>query len=77
MARCVQNAQYQNSVFLIPYSIIVVAIVYIFCTLVDLLRQQIVEKPFTNVLDRYSERIARPFERMFNIIKNIIFGKAK
>ena len=69
-----KNSQYQESMLLIPYSIIVVAIVYIVCTLIDLLRQQIIEKPFMVMVNRYSEQIKRPFEMVFSIIVNFIFG---
>ena len=71
-----KNAQYQNSLFLIPYSIMAVAIVYIVCTLIDLLRQYIIEKPFMIVVNRYSEKIMKPFERFINIIKDYVFGKS-
>lgn len=70
-----KNAQYQDSMFLIPYSIIVVAIVYIICTLIDLLRQHVVEKPFMMLVNRYSEKMVRPFETALNIVKRVVFGK--
>ena len=70
-----KNAQYQNSIFIIPYSIIVVAIVYIVCTLIDLLRQQIIEKPYMIMINRYVDRLARPFENLIDIVKNFVLGK--
>lgn len=72
---CFKNAQYQESVFLIPYSIIVAVIVYIVCTLIDLLRQKIIEKPFMILVNSFSDKIIRPFERMLNSIKTLFFGK--
>ena len=70
-----KNAQYQDSVFLIPYSIIVVAIVYVACTLIDILRQYTVEKPFMIIVNRYSEKITRLFQSFFNTVKSFVFGK--
>ena len=69
-----KNSQYQECMFLIPYSIIVVTIVYIVCTLIDLLRQQIIEKPFMAMVNRHLEQIKRPFEMVFNIVMNFVFG---
>ena len=71
-----KNAQYQDSMLLIPYSIIVVAIVYLICTLIDLLRQQIIEKPFMKLINHYSKTEIKSKEKVFNIIKNF-FGKGK
>ena len=70
-----KNAQYQDSMFLIPYSIIVIAIVYVVCTAIDLLRQYIIEKPFILLVNRYSEKMVRPFEKALNIVKRIVFGR--
>ena len=70
-----KNAQYQNSMLLIPYSIMASAIVYIICTLIDLLRQQTIEKPFMAVVDRYSEKVIRAVEKLFDSVKNFVCGK--
>lgn len=72
-----KNAQYQDSVFLIFYSIVVVAIVYIVCTLMDLLRQLIIEKPFMILVNCYAERMVRPFDAVLNIVKRVVFGERK
>lgn len=70
-----KNAQYQDSLFLIPYSLVVVAIVYVICTLIDLLRQRVIEKPFMILVNCYSEKMLRPFEKVLNIVKSVVFGK--
>lgn len=67
------NSQYQESLFLIPYSIIVVTIVYIVCTLIDLLRQQVIEKPFMVIANRYSEQMIRPFKMILNTMMDFVF----
>lgn len=68
------NSQYQESMLLIPYSIIAVTMVYIVCTLIDLLRQQVVEKPLMVMVNRYSDQIIRPFKMVFTGIVNFVFG---
>ena len=70
-----KNAQYQDSIFLIPYSIIAIAIVYVICTLIDLLRQLIIEKPFMILVNCYSEKMVRPFKTVLNVVKTFVFGK--
>lgn len=70
-----KNAQYQDSIMLIPYSIMVVAFVYVTCTIIDLIRQKAFEKPFMVLVNRYSASIIKPFERLCDCFKNIIFGK--
>lgn len=70
-----KNSQYQNSVFLIPYSVIVVISVYICCTLIDLLRIYTVEKAFMSIVNRISEKILFPVKKIIYIVKNTIFGK--
>lgn len=70
-----KNAQYQDSIILIPYSIIVVAIVYVICTLIDLLRQLIIERPFMLLVNSYGKKIVKPFEKILSIVKSILFGK--
>ena len=70
-----KNAQYQDSAFLIPYSIIATAIVYVICTLIDLLRQRLIEKPFMTLVNRYSGEMVRTFEAVINAVKALLFGK--
>lgn len=70
-----KNAQYQNSIFLIPYSIIVVASVYISCTIIDLIRKSIFEKPYMMLVDKYADKIEKPFSFIITRAKNLIFGK--
>lgn len=70
-----KNAQYQESLFLIPYSIMVVVIVYVVCSFVDLLRQHVIEKPFMMIVKCYSEKKIIPFEKYIVILKDFVFGK--
>lgn len=69
-----QNAEYRNSLFLIPYSIIVVIVVYAVCTAIDLLRKAVFEKPYMLLVDRYSDTLIRPFDRICRFFRKIVFG---
>jgi surface polysaccharide O-acyltransferase-like enzyme len=70
-----KNAQYQDSALLIPYSIGAVIAVYVTCSLIDLLRLYIIEKPFMMLLKRCSQKKIKPFEKFIRMLKNFIFGK--
>lgn len=72
-----KNAQYQESIMLIPYSIIVVLVVYAACTIIDLVRQRLFEKPFIIMVDKYSQSWLKPFEKICDVCKAIVFGKEK
>ena len=50
-------------------------LVYAVCTLIDLLRQYAFEKPFMKLVNRYSEKITKPFEFIIDFVKGIVFGK--
>lgn len=69
------NAQYQKSHLLIPYSIFVVAIVYIVCTMIELLRQKIIEKPFLTLINRYLPKVIKPVKAYIGLGMSIMFGR--
>lgn len=70
-----KNAQYQESISIIPYSIVVVIVVYSICTVIDLLRQRVFEKPFMIIVNKYSERFFSPLAKLINTCKLTMFGK--
>ena len=70
-----RNAQYQEDWRLIPYSILAVAIVYIVCSAIDLLRQYIVETPCMKIIRRCSCKIVVPLEKITYQLRAFIFGK--
>ncbi len=45
------NATYQNSLWLIPVSIVAVAVVFTTCVFIDIIRQRFIEKPYIKFLD--------------------------
>lgn len=69
------NAQYQESIMLIPYSLVVIVIVYSVCTLIDLIRINTVEVFYMKFINRYSDRIIAPIKKTINVIKMFLFGK--
>lgn len=69
-----KNAQYQNGLFLIPYSILVVAVVYIACSLIDLLRQYTIERPCMILVKHLCEKKITSIDKIVNSLKNYIFG---
>lgn len=69
------NAKYQESLFLIPYSIIVVIIVYVIFSLIDLLRQKVIEIPCMKFVKKYSNIIITFMGKRVNLLKVFIFGK--
>lgn len=72
-----KNAHYQDSLFLIPYSILVIIAVYVICTIIDLLRQKIFEKQYIMLVERYSDDLLTPFTKAVNVCKSVIFGSER
>lgn len=70
-----KNAEYQDSLMLIPYSIVVVCIVFAVCTVIDLLRQIIFEKPVMMIVNKYADLLLNPINKLFTFFGNAIFGK--
>lgn len=70
-----KNAQYQDSALLIPYSIGAVIAVYVACSLIDLFRLYVIEKPFMMLLKRCPQKKTNPLGKFTIKLKNFIFGK--
>ena len=66
------NAQFQDSLFIIPYSIFAAAAVYIVCTVIDLLRQKLFEKPYLKFVDFAVPRITACCEKAFLLFKKVL-----
>lgn len=69
-----RNAQYQDSLFIIPYSIMVVVIVYMVCSILDLIRQKIFEQPYMLFVNRHAEIVIKLFSKICGYFKRIVFG---
>ena len=68
------NAGFQDSILLVPYSIAVVAIVFILCTLLDLLRQRVIERPYMQLVNRNTDRLSTLTNKVSNFFCGILFG---
>ncbi len=70
-----KNSRYQDSAFIIPYSIIVVIAIFVVCSLIDLLRQILIERPFMLLVTRYSERLIKPWKSLYSVVTKLVFGE--
>lgn len=52
-----KNATYSESSILIPYSIIVIGLVFVFCTMIELMRMYILEKLYMPLIDVIAKKI--------------------
>lgn len=62
-----KNASYQNSRILIPYSLMVVALVFILCTIAELIRIYLLEKPCTGIINKIAEKIQKAKDKFFSL----------
>lgn len=69
-----KNANYQNNNMIIIYSIIVVCVVFVLCSLIDLIRQKTFEKVYMYFVNKYMDSIVKPFQIICEWIKTIVFG---
>ena len=72
-----KNYRYQDSIMIIPYSIGVVAIVYIICTMIDLVRKNQFEKRYMRIIDKYSVSWLKIFREIYNFLKGKFLVKRK
>ena len=66
--------QYQDSTFLILYSILVVFILYVSCTMIDLIRKKLVEKPYMLFVSHYTYYFLKSFKIICEMFRKWIFG---
>lgn len=69
-----RNATFQNSILLIPYSIAAAASVFTICTLIELLRQRVIERPFMQLVNRNADRLSAMTKRVSGFFCGILFG---
>ena len=69
-----QNANYQESPLLIPYSIGVSLLVYAVCTLIDWLRQLLLERPLMKAVTPIVTK-ERQVPKILMRLKDVFFGK--
>lgn len=69
-----KNATFQNSNWIIIYSIGVVILIYVACTIIDLIRQWLFEKPYMKLVNKYTDKILYVFSHICCKVRSIIFG---
>lgn len=65
-------ATYQDTALIIPYSIVVTLIVFICCSVIDLIRQIVFEKPYMKLVDKISPKIEIVYNRLVDRICKIL-----
>jgi len=68
-----KNSYFQESVLIAIYSLLVTLMVYSVCTVIDLLRQQLIEKPVMKIIEKSAVKITAPFEKVIDKMKSRIF----
>lgn len=61
-----KNAAYSESKYLIPYSIFVIAIVFVICTIIELLRIYIFEKKYLKIIEISANKFDASKEKMLS-----------
>lgn len=64
---------FESSAVIIPYSIAVILLIYVVCTVIDLIRQKTVEKPYLKVVDKLSPLLCRAMKKVIDGFKKIVF----
>lgn len=63
--------QYQESLFLIPYSILVVFIIYVLCTGIEMVRKVLLERPYIIFVNKYVNLLINPLNRIYELSNKI------
>lgn len=69
-----RNSLFQNSNWIIIYSIGVCVLIYIGCTLIDLVRQKFIEGPCMKLLSKYQSKIIKPIHFIYDKVRKFIFN---
>lgn len=64
--------QYQESLFLIPYSILVVfIIIYVLCTGIEMVRKVLLERPYIIFVNKYVNLLINPLNKIYELSNKI------
>lgn len=63
--------QYQESLFLIPYSILVVFIIYVLCTGIEMVRKVLLERPYIIFVNKYVNLLINPLNKIYELSNKI------
>lgn len=67
-----KNASYAYSDMLIPYSMLVIIIVYLTCTVIELIRIYFIEKSYMSMVNNISEKIEMSIDKFAEKIGNLL-----
>lgn len=63
--------QYQESLFLIPYSILVVFIIYVLCIGIEMVRKVLLERPYIIFVNKYVNLLINPLNKIYELSNKI------
>ena len=63
--------QYKESLFLIPYSILVVFIIYVLCTGIEMVRKVLLERPYIIFVNKYVNLLINPLNKIYELSNKI------
>lgn len=62
-----KNSDYAESILLVPYSIIVIFVVFVICTTIELIRIRYLEKRYLGQIDSFSKVVDKYIEKFFSL----------
>ena len=62
-----KNATFSNSLYLIPYSIVAIMLVFLTCTIIELFRIYVIEKHYIKIIDNVSNHIETITNKFFEL----------
>ena len=69
-----KNVEYQHTMLIIPYSIMIVLTVYILCTTVDLCRKYTFERLWMSLVNKYADMFIKLIKNIVICFENLVFG---
>ncbi len=72
-----KNATFQNSITLIPYSIIVVFWVFMICSMIDLARKFLIEKYYMKFINKNENKISNKISQSFYKLKSYFTSQSE
>lgn len=70
-----KNNTFINSLWFIPYSIMVCFLVFIVISIIDLIRIKTIHKVYVKSIEKWSPAIAKACGKIYKPIRNCLFGK--
>lgn len=61
-----KNSNYEQSSFLVPYTLMQIVVVFVVCAVVELIRIHLVEKKYSKLIDKLSNLINKIIDKLFS-----------